>query len=107
MEILLWLVPAAVVTGIAMLWAGWAGRPRSEQTQRSDADQARFARAIVKEHPGARRATGGRGAGLRCRGNIAAQAGGGGGHHVSNEPLAGVHGAGVAQPVAGPVFAQV
>lgn len=55
MEILLWLVPAAVVTGIAMLWAGWAGRPRSEQTQRSDADQARFARAIVKEHPGARR----------------------------------------------------
>jgi hypothetical protein len=54
-EILLWLVPAAVVTGIAMLWAAWAGRPRSEQTQRSDADQARFARAIVREHPAARR----------------------------------------------------
>lgn len=55
MEILLWLVPAAVVTGIAMLWAAWAGRPRPEQTQRSESDQARFARAIVKEHPAARR----------------------------------------------------
>ena len=26
MEILLWLLPAAVATGAAMLWAAWAGR---------------------------------------------------------------------------------
>lgn len=26
MEILLWLVPPAVVTVVAMLWAGWMGR---------------------------------------------------------------------------------
>lgn len=26
MEILLWLVPAAVVTTAAMLWVGWIGR---------------------------------------------------------------------------------
>lgn len=26
MEILLWLVPAAVVTLLAMLWVGWLGR---------------------------------------------------------------------------------
>jgi hypothetical protein len=54
-EILLWLVPAGVVTCLAMLWAAWAGRPREEQARRSDADQARFARAITKEHPAARR----------------------------------------------------
>jgi hypothetical protein len=54
-EILLWLVPAGIVTCGAMLWAAWVGRPRPEQTQRSEADQARFARAIAKEHPGARR----------------------------------------------------
>lgn len=30
MEILLWLAPAAVVTVLAMLWAGWVGRERPE-----------------------------------------------------------------------------
>ncbi|TIC84173.1 hypothetical protein [Nocardioides sp. GY 10127] len=30
MEILLWLAPAAVVTVLAMLWVGWAGRTRRE-----------------------------------------------------------------------------
>ena len=30
MEILLWLAPAAVVTVLAMCWAGWAGRERPE-----------------------------------------------------------------------------
>ena len=30
MEILLWLVPAAVVTVLAMCWVGWAGRERAE-----------------------------------------------------------------------------
>ncbi|HET6651268.1 MAG TPA: hypothetical protein VFH10_01400 [Nocardioides sp.] len=58
MEILLWLVPAAAVTGVAMLWAAWAGRPRRDEraarTSVRDADQERFARAITREHPGAR-----------------------------------------------------
>jgi hypothetical protein len=54
-EILAWLAPAVVVTCGAMAWAGWVGRPRPEQTERSEADYERFARAIVKEHPAARR----------------------------------------------------
>ena len=55
MEILLWLVPAAVVTAVAMVWAAWAGRPQREQTARSDAAYDRFARAIAKGHPTAAR----------------------------------------------------
>ena len=55
MEILLWLVPAAVVTTVAMAWAAWAGRPRREQTTRSGAAHERFARALAKPHPGAAR----------------------------------------------------
>ncbi len=55
MEILAWLVPAAAVTVVAMLWAAWAGRPRREQTERSEAAYEKFARAITKEHPGAGR----------------------------------------------------
>ncbi|QNN51783.1 hypothetical protein [Nocardioides mesophilus] len=51
MEILLWLVPAAGVTVLAMLWAVWVGRPRREQAARSEADDERFARAILKQHP--------------------------------------------------------
>jgi hypothetical protein len=57
-EILAWLVPAAVVTCVAMLWATWAGRPqrdeRAARTSARDADHERFARAITREHPGAR-----------------------------------------------------
>ena len=56
MEILLWLVPSGVVLVIAMVWATWAGRPRREDDRRSDAAYERFAKAIVKEHPGAGRA---------------------------------------------------
>lgn len=55
MEILAWLVPSAVVTVVAMLWAAWAGRPQREQTERSEAAYEKFARAIAKEHPGAGR----------------------------------------------------
>ena len=55
MEILVWLVPAAAVTVVAMLWATWAGRPQREQTERSDAAYDKFARAIAREHPGAGR----------------------------------------------------
>jgi hypothetical protein len=54
-QILVWLVPAAVVLVIAMAWAAWAGRPQREETDRSDAAYARFAQAIAKEHPGAGR----------------------------------------------------
>lgn len=37
MEVLLWLVPAAVVTAVAMAWAGWAGRQRREVVDRDEA----------------------------------------------------------------------
>jgi len=50
-EILLWLVPAAAVTAVAMVWAAWAGRPQRESTTRSDADYAKFARAISNGRP--------------------------------------------------------
>ena len=55
MEILLWLAPTAVVAVVMMAWASWAGRPRREQADRSEAAYERFARAIVREHPGASR----------------------------------------------------
>ena len=50
----MWLVPSGVVLVIAMAWAAWAGRPQREETDRSDAAYAKFAQAIVKEHPGCR-----------------------------------------------------
>ena len=55
MEILAWLVPSGVVLVVMMVWATWAGRPRREATDRSEAAYDRFARAIAKEHPGAAR----------------------------------------------------
>ncbi|RNL62669.1 hypothetical protein EFK50_13000 [Nocardioides marmoriginsengisoli] len=55
MEILLWLLPAAVVTGIAMLWAGWAGREAPDR-ERSEAEQERFAAAIMRPLPTAAKA---------------------------------------------------
>lgn len=55
MEILLWLAPTAVVALVMMVWASWAGRPRREQADRSEAAYERFAAAIAKEHPGASR----------------------------------------------------
>lgn len=51
MHILLWLVPPAAVTVLAMLWATWAGRPRPETGVRSEADHERFAAAITRRHP--------------------------------------------------------
>lgn len=50
-EILLWLLPATVVTGVAMLWASWAGRERPER-ERTEAEQERFAQAILRPLPG-------------------------------------------------------
>lgn len=55
MDILLWLVPSGVVLVVMMVWAAWAGRPRSDEPDRSEAAYERFARAIAKEHPGAGR----------------------------------------------------
>ena len=56
MDILLWLVPSGVVLVIAMAWAAWAGRPRREENDRSEAAYEQFARAIAKQHPGCRTA---------------------------------------------------
>ena len=53
MEILWWLAPAGVATLCATAWATWAGRPRREDRDRSEADQERFAAAMAREHPAA------------------------------------------------------
>ena len=50
-EILLWWIPPAVVTVIAMLWVSWLGRARDLSPDRSDAAQERFAAAIMRELP--------------------------------------------------------
>ncbi len=51
MEILLWWLPPAIVTLIAMLWVSWLGRARDLSPDRSDAAQERFAAAIMKDLP--------------------------------------------------------
>ncbi len=55
MEILFWLVPTGAVAVVMMVWAAWAGRPRREDTGRSEESYERFAAAIAKSHPGASR----------------------------------------------------
>jgi len=50
-EILLWWLPPAVVTVIAMLWVSWLGRARDLSPDRSDAAQERLAAAIMKALP--------------------------------------------------------
>ena len=50
-EILWWLAPAGVATVLAMVWATWAGRPRRDERDRSEAAYQRFAAAMAKEHP--------------------------------------------------------
>lgn len=47
MEILLWLVPAGVVTGLAMLWAGWQGRRNRHELDREEGVR-RLARALER-----------------------------------------------------------
>lgn len=49
-EILLWLVPAAVVTVLAMLWVGWLGREGRGAVDR-DVAVRRLAAALSKESP--------------------------------------------------------
>jgi hypothetical protein len=54
-EILWWLAPAGVATVLAMVWATWAGRPRREERDHSEAAYERFAAAMAREHPTAAR----------------------------------------------------
>jgi hypothetical protein len=49
-EILLWLVPSVVATSLAALYVSWIGRDRVER-EPTEADQARFAEAIMKPLP--------------------------------------------------------
>jgi hypothetical protein len=50
-EILLWLLPAVVVTCAAMAWISWVARDRPER-ERTAAEQQRFAQAIMRPLPG-------------------------------------------------------
>lgn len=49
MEILLWLVPSAVVTLVAMAWVAWLGREGRGEIDR-DVAVERLARALAKDH---------------------------------------------------------
>ncbi|GAB6984045.1 hypothetical protein [Nocardioides pyridinolyticus] len=48
MEILLWLLPSVVVTVVAMLWVGWAGREGRGEVDREVAVR-RLAAALERE----------------------------------------------------------
>ncbi len=50
MEILLWLVPAALVTLVAMVWVTWAGRESRREIDRDEA-VAKMAKALSKDLP--------------------------------------------------------
>jgi hypothetical protein len=50
MEILLWLVPAAVATTLAMLWAAWAGRETTPTVDEATAAE-RLGRALRSDRP--------------------------------------------------------
>lgn len=49
-EILLWLVPPAVVTVLAMCWVGWAGRSGRDEVDR-DVATRRLQQALQRERP--------------------------------------------------------
>lgn len=50
MEILLWLVPSAVVTAAAMAWVGWVSRDGRGEIDRDVAIE-RLAKALAKDLP--------------------------------------------------------
>jgi hypothetical protein len=50
-EILLWLVPPAIVTLLAMIWVAWLGREGRGEIDR-DVAAARLAKAMRRDHPG-------------------------------------------------------
>ena len=54
MEILLWLVPPAVVTLLAMAWVSWLGREGRGEVDREEAVR-RLTKAMQKDNPGLRR----------------------------------------------------
>jgi len=85
-EILLWLVPAAVVTVVAMLWVGWASRDGRGEVDRDVAAQ-RLGKALAKELPaGTRRPTAparDRSTGIAVRPSSAGPAGHGHGRRAS------------------------
>ncbi len=56
MEILLWLVPSAVVALVAMAWVSWAGRDGRGEVDR-DVAVERLGKAIAKELPAGTRRT--------------------------------------------------
>lgn len=56
MEILLWLVPSAVVTVVAMLWVAWAGREGRGEVDREVAVR-RLASALEPDSSRRRRPT--------------------------------------------------
>jgi hypothetical protein len=55
-EILLWLVPSAVVALVAMAWVSWAGRDGRGEVDR-DVAVERLGRALTKEPPAGTRRT--------------------------------------------------
>lgn len=48
MEILLWLLPSAVATGLAIVWVGWRERRELRQDDRSEQAYERFAAAVQR-----------------------------------------------------------
>ena len=56
MEILLWLVPAAVVTVMAMAWVSWMSRDGRGEVER-DVAVERLGKALGKEMPAGTRRT--------------------------------------------------
>lgn len=56
MEILLWLVPAVVVTLAAMAWVSWVGRESRGEVDR-DVAVERLGRALAKDLPAGTRRT--------------------------------------------------
>ena len=56
MEILLWLVPAAVVTVVAMAWVSWMSRDGRGEVER-DVAVERLGKALGKEMPAGTRRT--------------------------------------------------
>jgi hypothetical protein len=53
-EILLWLVPPAVVTVLAMAWVSWLGRAGRGEVDREEAVR-RMSTAMAKDNPGLRK----------------------------------------------------
>jgi hypothetical protein len=50
-EILLWLVPPALVTLLAMVWVSWLGREGRGEVDRDEAVR-RLTKAMQKDHAG-------------------------------------------------------